>query len=621
MLSTTDQTLFTHSDISITSNLSNSSVSSKYSNKTDDSTTSAIQLGGGFFDDENELDRLIMKAFSDNKAEVACYLLSNKKSIKYNTKLIDEGKRNLLHYLTIYSSVDCINKHLYNILNDTKCIKRQLNKQDEYGNTPAHYAARLGFDSLIDKFVKRGADLTIKNKKGEFIQGETLNKTLTEGDINTLSENIFMRDMRDMRNIKEAQSNCYSDINRVSNINQNTNQYANNDIKDNIEDEINRIVKLYSSDQLSPSFFESSLSMDPTSHDIIITRESESTEEEITIVEPLPESISKQARLFSATSPFNTDIRTDMITDMRTDIRTDKDMLDTTYLIEVMNKDKKDKQQDKQVVNLMGGNDSESANTSQILSEILKHNTNKYDKIMSDDTVVNENNNLENSWTRDQQGGYQVKGVRQINLYSDNEYDNFLNGGVRRKSKKSSKKSSKKPSKKSSKKSSKMSRMNTDTNTEISEMAREITNQANDVHDRAIEKIAKILNLDRKNTDDDLKARVYKNAIYRMVKKDHPELNYFDRAVEMEKSITKDALNKIDIKKELADREKIMSEKADSQKSNKPTTMSSLSSTPVKKSTKKQSRSKNKYNLSSNKTLSIGSSSNSSVTLSSSFNI
>jgi hypothetical protein len=147
MLSTTDQTLFTHSDISITtkslnsSNLSNSSVSSKYSNKTDDSTTSAIQLGGGFFDDENELDRMILKAFSDTKAEVACYLLSNKKCVKYNTKLIDDGKRNLLHYLTIYSSVDCINKHLYNILNDKKCIKRQLNKQDEFGNTPVHYAA------------------------------------------------------------------------------------------------------------------------------------------------------------------------------------------------------------------------------------------------------------------------------------------------------------------------------------------------------------------------------------------------------------------------------------------------------------------------------------------------
>ena len=96
---------------------------------------------------------------------------------------------------------------------------------------------------------------------------------------------------------------------------------------------------------------------------------------------------------------------------------------------------------------------------------------------------------------------------------------------------------------------------------DISDIARQISRQSSDIHERAVMKIIEILKLDKNNQNDVQKARNYKAAIYKMVKEKNPLLNNFDRAVEMEKSITKEILAKIDITKVSQEIEKHMSEK------------------------------------------------------------
>lgn len=78
---------------------------------------------------------------------------------------------------------------------------------------------------------------------------------------------------------------------------------------------------------------------------------------------------------------------------------------------------------------------------------------------------------------------------------------------------------------------------------DMSELSRMINNQATQIHERTVKKISELLNISEKE------ARIYKAYIYSEIKKLHPELNNFDRAVEMEKQITTDFLNSIDKKK------------------------------------------------------------------------
>jgi hypothetical protein len=78
---------------------------------------------------------------------------------------------------------------------------------------------------------------------------------------------------------------------------------------------------------------------------------------------------------------------------------------------------------------------------------------------------------------------------------------------------------------------------------EMSELSRMINNQATEIHERTIKKIMEIIKVSEQE------ARTMKAYIYNEVKTQHPELNNFDRAVEMEKRITKEYLQKLDTSK------------------------------------------------------------------------
>jgi ankyrin repeat protein len=101
---------------------------------------------------------------------------------------------------------------------------------------------------------------------------------------------------------------------------------------------------------------------------------------------------------------------------------------------------------------------------------------------------------------------------------------------------------------------------------EMSELSRMINNQATEIHERTVKKIAELLGMTEQES------RVIKAYIYNEVKNQHPELNNFDRAVEMEKRITKDYLESLD-KKKLKELSDMISEK----QKNKPEKTSSVS--------------------------------------------
>jgi len=93
-------------------------------------------------------------------------------------------------------------------------------------------------------------------------------------------------------------------------------------------------------------------------------------------------------------------------------------------------------------------------------------------------------------------------------------------------------------------------------------------------------------------------ARNYKNYLYRQVKAKHPELNGYDRAIEMEKMATLDVLNKINIDEITQIANKLREERMAN--SPKPDTLSTNSDsdkqkpTPKTKSTKTKSATKTK---------------------------
>ena len=48
-------------------------------------------------------------------------------------------------------------------------IKSALNCKDVAGNTPLHYATKLGFHNLVHEYIKLGADPSLRNDRGEYV--------------------------------------------------------------------------------------------------------------------------------------------------------------------------------------------------------------------------------------------------------------------------------------------------------------------------------------------------------------------------------------------------------------------------------------------------------------------
>lgn len=159
------------------------------------------QAGGGVLswlfgssDDNN----MVLKAFGDNRPDVATYLLTNNDYDSYNAQ--DRAGKTVLHYLVIFSTYNRdVARVLANIL-DKSDISSAINIKDSRGNTAAHYAADLGNGVLVEALKAKGADLSIKNKDGFYIGTDTeqdtervyTRPTTKVRDVGSPSKDIFI---------------------------------------------------------------------------------------------------------------------------------------------------------------------------------------------------------------------------------------------------------------------------------------------------------------------------------------------------------------------------------------------------------------------------------------------
>jgi hypothetical protein len=132
------------------------------------------QAGGGVFSwlfgssDENNM---VLKAFGDNRPDVASYLLSNKECKSFDAQ--DRTGKTVLHYLVIFSTYNRdVARTLANIL-DNSDLSSAINVTDNKGNTAAHYAADLGNSVLVEALKRKGANLSIRNNDGYYVGTDT----------------------------------------------------------------------------------------------------------------------------------------------------------------------------------------------------------------------------------------------------------------------------------------------------------------------------------------------------------------------------------------------------------------------------------------------------------------
>ena len=210
----------------------------------------------------------------------------------------------------------------------------------------------------------------------------------------------------------------------------------------------------------------------------------------------------------------------------------------------------------KSMVDALFNMEGKNKNTNSVISSDLPQTMGETDDTKIENTEQFLSDMIKNyKPNADNQMGGRIVGSRNLNNNSNNYVSSdslssisSMSGGANYSTKSKSKSKSK------SRKHNNMS--------ELSDLSRMIENQASTTHQRVVERIKKLLNVD------DLVARAYKALLYSKIKNEKPELNNFDRAVEMEKITNLDVLQSLD-KSKLDELVKHISEK-DKERTNSP---------------------------------------------------
>ncbi len=563
------------------------------------------QIGGGFFCSD-DFTTILLECFCDNRPDVACYLLCKSSKTPKDITKKDKTDRNLLHYMSIYASFGNMVIHISKLLRKSSKSKNKsaLKAKDKLGNTPLHYAAELGYDNLVKIFIDCGGDPTIRNNEGQFIEENkeenkegkpidvsiiiaTENGSENGAAINNITRSIInsSRQAEQKSNKQEEQNNLFSE----------TCDYG----TDHFIDEVKKILD---------------------SHDQInVTKDDNEVHEDDDNV-TITDSVAILQNLRSQTvKPQN--IPSDII---NLD-NTDSDTVNTVNIIEqIMANSGKGSSSvspampSARVPSAMPSTRVSSAMPSTRVSSAMP--STRVPSAMPSTRVPSAMPSARvNSLLSENKDDYQIKIQPSVNTNSDARTDSVINNILSKVNNKSGilsdrspglsadtdrilntilatqqggkKKSSKKHKSKSKSKVSRLSRherhvstyseVSVDNNydaiksdaSDISQIARQISRQSSEIHERAILKIIELLKLDKTKEKDLNLARMYKAAIYKTVKEKNPLLNNFDRAVEMEKSITKETLKSIDIDKVSKEIQKHLSEKSASTASAESSTM------------------------------------------------
>lgn len=177
---------FNLSDIT-TNSLNNLSDLSDSSHASFSATISSdIQSGGGlrsFFFGSSGIDDAVLEAAREKNKNVVEFMINKNLISSYKTQ--DKDGNTLLHYLVAEPNpdIDLINKIL-----KRSDVKSFINKQNKEGDTPLIAAVKAGQHDLCKLLESAGADKTIKNKKGHFVDTET-----DEQDIKPKQQNVKMQ--------------------------------------------------------------------------------------------------------------------------------------------------------------------------------------------------------------------------------------------------------------------------------------------------------------------------------------------------------------------------------------------------------------------------------------------
>jgi hypothetical protein len=514
-----------------------------------------IQSGSGLFCSD-EFTKILLECFGDERPDIVCYLLCKLDRKPEDITKCDENDRNLLHYMTLFASHGNMVIHLGKMIKDScnASLKSAINMQDKKGNTPTHYAAALGFNSLVKLYIDKGADLSLVNKSGEKVVEDNSEDTDDNLTIPTIVSVVIKEEpqsftfRRDMIN-----SDSDTEINRVEN--RKIDEPESFTFKRNmISSDLDRNADIHASTNI-----DNHLSSDGTEH----------------FFQEIDKALSKQQ---NRDEPLISLPQKGGLSDLS--IATDKiinGILNKTKIVE-SDKNKSESEM--------------SISTNDILNKIM--NKSKLTSISDINNSIKQMGGKKKSSKKSKKsskkskinGLSRIQGERPLTTFPDvsSEDQQYVD-----------------PVKSDG--------------SDISDIARQISRQSSDIHERAVMKIIEILKLDKNKSEDVQKARNYKAAIYKMVREKNPLLNNFDRAVEMEKSITKEMLNSINIEKVSKEIEKHLSEKSASNKSestaksasNKSESTAKSASTKTestakstKKSVKKQSRINNRTDSSLN---------------------
>jgi hypothetical protein len=155
------------------------------------------QSGGGFlsflFDSDN--NKLVTKAFYEDNINAVIFLLENK--FKIDCCYVDDNNKNVLHYMIQYADYnEIIGSKLIEIL-ESGVHESCVNHQDCDGNTPLHVAVQTNNDAIVVLLEKNGADKTIKNNNGDYVEEicENDEQPSEQSNVN-FKTNIFIKTER-----------------------------------------------------------------------------------------------------------------------------------------------------------------------------------------------------------------------------------------------------------------------------------------------------------------------------------------------------------------------------------------------------------------------------------------
>jgi ankyrin repeat protein len=582
--------------------------------------------------DENNLSisKLLLDSFTDKRPDIASYIIKKYPNIIINCEK-DSYERSLLHYLVIYSNYKCIESFLIDLFkNKSVNINNNINIQDKFGNTPLHYAVLKNDNEMANLLIQNGANPKIKNNDETYIASATDANCKTDQSEQAEQADLFKQstqlEQAELSN-KSDTSDIFihnenmNDLNDMNKLNKLVETYTKSDsdtFKFNyLTERSDRLDRLNRLDQLSTS----------ASKNILKARLSQLDSEEDIDTADIAQDILKNLNAYSKNK---NQTKTQTQTDTDEDDKDDKisTPIELTmeprsplppYKFMLEEEDDKDKKKETYYEKNIQ-TDSMFENIVRP-SRIIPFNQSKKSTILSQlggGKYIKVNN--------------KTKGKRKIQTYSEmsieepldiksENVDELISSYVTTSTeianelldKKKSKLNSEEKSEKDSELDSNLSDIRSGLDSELSELARNISRQSTDIHERTIKKIADLLKLNLEDPESNKKARYYKAAIWKMIKEKHPELSNFDRSVEMEKNITKKVLDSIDIDKVTNEIDSYLSEKTTTttpsesevkSKKNKTITTSnseSDSESEIKPKTKKSSTKEPKTKKSSTK--------------------